>query len=210
MARPPVRSIERRPADADLPEIEIVRSTRRRRSATAFTRDGRIVVQLPAGLPSSEEERLIGGLVGRVSGRARAAACADETELMARAHALADRYLDGVRPTAVRWSSRMQRRYGSCTADTGEIRISDRVARYPVYVQDYVLVHELAHLVVPDHSAAFRALVDRYPDAPRARGFLEGLEFAGALPPTADADPSDLPAHMGGDGTPPHGQAAEG
>jgi predicted metal-dependent hydrolase len=39
-------------------------------------------------------------------------------------------------------------------------------------VLDYVLVHELAHLVVPDHSPAFHEIVDRYPRAERARGFL--------------------------------------
>jgi hypothetical protein len=172
------RTVELRPATADHPPLELVRSTRRRRSATAFVRDGRIVVQLPAGLPAVEEDVLVRRLVDRVSGRARAAAAGGDDELAVRAAALADRYVDGVRPTSIRWSARMQRRWGSCTPGDGSIRISQEVAAFPDVVVDYVIVHELAHLLVPDHSPAFHALVTRYPHHERAAGFLDGVRFA--------------------------------
>jgi predicted metal-dependent hydrolase len=72
----------------------------------------------------------------------------------------------------------MRARYGSCTPQDGTIRLSDRLVAWPPWVRDYVLVHELAHLAVPDHSPAFWRLVDRYPLAERARGFLiaKGME----------------------------------
>ena len=45
----------------------------------------------------------------------------------------------------------------------------------PGYVVDYVLLHELAHLLVPGHGAAFRALLAGYERLERAQGFLEGV-----------------------------------
>ncbi len=54
----------------------------------------------------------------------------------------------------------------------GDIRLSLALADYPTWVRDYVIVHELAHLTVPDHSPSFWRLVNRYPMTERARGFL--------------------------------------
>ena len=69
-------------------------------------------------------------------------------------------------------------RWGSCTPSDGAVRISSRLAREPGWVLDYVIVHELAHLLVASHGQAFWALVNRYPRTERARGFLmaRGLE----------------------------------
>ncbi len=176
----PTRTVEFRPATAGGPPVEVVRSTRRRRSAAAHARDGVIVVMLPAGLDQVEEERLITELVGKVVGRSAAEAVGDDEELARRAAALADEYVDGVRPASVRWSSRMRRRLGSCTPIDATIRISREVATMPGYVLDYVLVHELAHLLHADHSAAFHAVVDRFPDAERAKAYVAGFEHGQA------------------------------
>jgi predicted metal-dependent hydrolase len=66
-------------------------------------------------------------------------------------------------------------RFGSCTPEDGTIRISHHVAEHPTWVRDYVLMHELAHLVDPSHSRRFWNIVGRYPQAERARGYLMAL-----------------------------------
>ncbi len=174
--RPPLRPGE--------PPVEVVRSTRRRRGASAFVRDGRVVVQLPAHLGGPEAEATIAALVARVTRRDRAERRGGDAWLAARARLVGDRWLDGARASSVTWSGRMARRWASATPSTGRVRVSTVAAAFPDRVLDYLLVHELAHLRVPDHSPAFHVLVDRYPDAAWARGFLAGVAHASA---TGDA-----------------------
>jgi predicted metal-dependent hydrolase len=154
-----------------------LRTTRRRKTVTAYREGDTVVVLLPARLSRREEARWVATMLQRLEQRERRQPPTDEA-LQRRALLLARRYLDGmVAPTAVRWVSNMRSRYGSCTPADGTIRLSDRIAPFPAWVRDYVLIHELAHLAVPDHSAAFWALVARYPLAERARGFLIAKGF---------------------------------
>ena len=72
----------------------------------------------------------------------------------------------------------MQQRWGSCTLDDASIRISTRLQGMPRYVLDYVLVHELAHLLEAAHSERFFEFERRFARAERAIGFLEGWQNA--------------------------------
>ncbi len=175
---------------ADGSRIEVRRSARRRRTATAYRERDTIVVLIPARTSRAAEDALVADLVGRVLARERRrAAPATDHDLQARAEVLAERYLSGSgeppRPTAVRWVTNQQQRWGSCTPATGVIRLSSRLRALPGWVVDYVLVHELAHLLEPGHGPAFHRLVERYPRAERAEGFLEGL-LVGTGQPAAD------------------------
>lgn len=189
------RDVEHRPPQRPgEPPVRIVRSTRRRARASAFARDGHVVVQLPAHLPTDVAERTITDLVARVTRRDRARRRGDDAWLQQRACAAGDRWLDGIRPTTVSWSNRMTRRWASATPATGAIRISTVAAAFPDRVLDYLLVHELAHLVEPNHGPAFHDLVAGYPDADWARGFLAGVAHAagagpGGTAPVVEPDP---------------------
>jgi hypothetical protein len=151
----------------DLP-IEVIRSKRRKRTVQASVSDGKLQVRVPDGLDPEEEERL----VTKISDRVLRKVSSEGMELMRRARELADRY-DLPKPATVEWSSRQTKRWGSCTpVNGGHIRISDRLASVPGWVLDSVLIHELAHLEVDDHGPRFRALVNRYELAERAKGYL--------------------------------------
>jgi beta-lactamase regulating signal transducer with metallopeptidase domain len=107
-----------------------------------------------------------------------------ELDLERRARLINRRYFGG----RLSWNSiayaPQQRLWGSCTFTAGVIRISDRGERLPGWVLDYILVHELAHLVHADHSPAFWELVARYPLTERARGYLMAQDELAAPTPS--------------------------
>lgn len=76
------------------------------------------------------------------------------------------------------WSTQQHQRWGSTTSTTGTIRLSARLREMPVWVQDSVLVHELAHLIEPGHGPEFKALIAKYPRTEEADAFLAGVSWA--------------------------------
>jgi predicted metal-dependent hydrolase len=159
-----------------VPEVEVRASTRRRKTATAYWSDGRIIVLVPAHVRGARRTELVAWLVERALQRQRPSRVSD-TDLAARAARLAHQYTGGVQPSSIRWVTNQRSRWGSCTAATGEIRLSHRLQGVPSWVLDGVIVHELAHLVHPDHSAAFHQLCDAYPRQQEATAYLQGLAF---------------------------------
>jgi predicted metal-dependent hydrolase len=163
--------------------VEVRRSARRRRTVTAYREQGRTIVLIPAAFSPAEERRWVAQMVAKLQTREerRRKSLGGDEDLMARAAALSVAHLDGLaEPAAVRWVDNQNRRWGSCTPADRTIRLSSRLRVMPEYVIDYVLVHELVHLIEPGHNERFWSLVARYPRAERARGFLEGIEQAGS------------------------------
>jgi predicted metal-dependent hydrolase len=186
-ARPTRQTLD---LEVDGTPVRLVRSARRTRTISASWRDGRLQVSVPMGLASEEEQEWTRKMIRKVTAR-QPEGPASDVELLARARALARRYLDGrVDPREVVWSTRQQRRWGSCTPSTGRIRLSSELADMPGWVLDGVIIHELAHLEHADHTAAFHALADRYPRQREAMAFLSGVSFAtGRGLSAADGEP---------------------
>ena len=158
-------------------EVEIRRSTRRRRNITARRENGRTIVLMPAHLSPEEEQRHVEALVARLDAREQRRRPTDDA-LHERALRLSAQYLDGrAEPSSVRWVSNQTKRWGSCTVEDRTIRLSDRLMGMPDWVVDSVLVHELAHLIESNHGPRFRALVERYPHHLKAEGFLLGVSW---------------------------------
>jgi predicted metal-dependent hydrolase len=165
--------------------VEVRRSARRKRTVSAYRDGDRTVVLLPARMSASNERRWVALMLERLDAKERRGR--RDTSLLERATALSRRFLDGsARPASVNWVDNQASRWGSCTPADRSIRLSSRLQGMPSWVIDYVIVHELAHLLVPRHGPDFWALVERYPRTERARGYLLGVAAAAGLKITDD------------------------
>ena len=175
------------PDPDDAPVVEVRRSRKRRRTVAAYREDEKVVVLIPARMTRAEEKEWVDTMLARLERQEKRRRPSD-AGLMRRARDLNTRYLDGrATPKTVRWVDNQNTRWGSCTPADKAIRLSRRLEGMPPWVIDYVLVHELAHLIEIGHTPRFWELVDRYPRAERAKGFLEGVAAASQLGITADS-----------------------
>lgn len=162
--------------------IRIQRSSRRSKTITLRQEAGGAVLMVPVGLTAEEELDSARKLWRRLRLRREPLHDAD-LERMARQ--LNSEYFGGsLTWNSIAYSDRQEKRFGSCTPSLGTIRISSRVRTLPLFVQRYVVVHELAHLLHPDHSPGFWHTVSAYPLTERARGYLMalGMEDDSTLP----------------------------
>ncbi len=84
----------------------------------------------------------------------------------------------GVKVTAY-FLQRMKTKWGSCNHAARHIRLNTELVKKPRDLLEYVVVHEMAHLVAPTHSERFMALLDEhYPSWREARVELNELPLA--------------------------------
>ncbi len=159
-------------------EVEVIRSKKRKKTVSAREVDGRFIVQAPAKMSEAELQPIIERLKDRWQKRT-AKADLDDAALHRRAQELNRQYFGGkLTWQSIKWVTNQNSRFGSCTPAQQTIRLSHRLASMPTFVRDYVIVHELAHLLEANHGPKFWKLVNRYPKTERARGYLMavGLE----------------------------------
>lgn len=168
--------------NTDLSTVEIRRSSRRKKSAAAFRENGKTIVVVPARMSARDVDVFVRELVGRLDARDHKTASIESLER--RAAQLVERYLDHDVisnhhvPVTIKWVTNQNSRWGSCTPVDGNIRLSHRLREMPSYVIDCVLLHELIHLVVPDHSDKFHNFMNRFEELERASAFLDGYSYA--------------------------------
>ncbi len=148
-------------------EVQVTRSKRRKKTAEAKLRGNVVDIRIPARSTKAQELEFVDHFVAKFNRHRQAGLVdlSDRAQRLAAEHNLPF-------PDSIRWVSNQNHRWGSCTPADGSIRLSDRMVAFPTWVIDYVIVHELAHLVEIDHNANFWRLVDSYPLTERARGYL--------------------------------------
>jgi predicted metal-dependent hydrolase len=166
---------------ADELEVVVHKSRRRRRTVEARLVGEQIHVYLPAGLSHRAEREWIEKMRARLARKYLPNREELTKSLERRARQLNERYFGGkAKWSEVRVVPTTKTRYASCNPDSGIIRVSAEIRQFPRWVQDYLLVHEIAHLLEPSHSERFWKLVNRYEKAERARGYLMGWAQRGS------------------------------
>ncbi|MGM7777830.1 M48 metallopeptidase family protein [Arthrobacter sp. KNU-44] len=182
--------------------VVVRRSARRRRTVAAFWEDGNAVVAIPAHFTKAQEGEWVRRMLDKLKRQGQRGAQgagrrkpASDAALAGHAAELSSKFLGGrAIPTSVRWVSNQKSRWGSATPADGTIRLSDKLQSMPQWVIDYVLLHELAHLLVAGHNAAFWRLLEAYPETQRAKAFLEGVAFATSRGLGPDEEGAGAPA----------------
>jgi predicted metal-dependent hydrolase len=157
----------------DPPQITIVRSRRRKKTIQTKYGEGRLWIYLPAGMSLQNERKWIDRLIEKNERwKRKQTVKSSDSWLVQRAAELNKKYFDGSLDFSIRFVTNQNSRFGSCTSLDRTIRISERVKTMPIWVQDYIIIHELAHLIYPDHSKKFWEKVNRFRYAERAKGYL--------------------------------------
>ena len=166
----------------DLTKVEVKRSKRAKRNVTAYRDNDKTVVTVPIRMAKRDIDAYVVELVNRLDDRDERDS--SQVALEQRARALSRKYLGQDLfethkvPVKIRWVVNQNSRWGSCTPDEGTILLSLRLLRMPGYVIDSVIVHELIHLSITDHSPAFYELMNKFPQHEKAKTYLDGYSHA--------------------------------
>lgn len=163
-------------------KYEIRRSKRRKKSVGAFREQGRTIIVAPIRMSTKEVHEYAQELIQKLNFQHEK--ISSQELLEKRARYLVDTYLDidvfteHPVPVKIRWVTNQNSRWGSCTPGDGNIRISHRLQGMPEYVIDAVVLHELVHLIVADHSPRFYKYLAKFEDYRLAKEYLAGYSFA--------------------------------
>jgi len=154
-------------------EIKIIRSDNRRKTISARLVKNTMLVHAPGSISDAELKKIIDKLKRRLHKR-KIKNELDKTQgLTIEADRLNKEYFNNkLEIISITYSANQNTIFGSCNYRTKEIRISHQLVQMPYWVRDYVIVHEMAHLIEPNHSKAFWDIVYRYRLTERARGYL--------------------------------------
>jgi predicted metal-dependent hydrolase len=159
-------------------EIVVIRSTRRKKSISAYRQGGRIVISIPARMSKADERAIVPEMIAKIRSQEESKTPGEESLLARISQLLTDLAPEiTARPISVTWRA-MRERWGSCTSVDRTIRISDRLKLAPEYALDYVLFHEAIHLEHSDHGEKFSEVLGRFEDSELASAYLDGYEAA--------------------------------
>jgi predicted metal-dependent hydrolase len=159
----------------DYRNVKVIRSERRKKTIQTKYVNGKLWIYIPSGMTEVEEKKWIDRMITKSVRRQQKQKLNSDGLLLKRAQKLNKLYFDGELDFDIKYVTNQNSRFGSCTPENMVVRISDRIANMPRWVRDYVIIHELAHLIYPNHSKEFWGKVNQYKYTERAKGYLIAL-----------------------------------
>lgn len=159
-------------------EVKVKRSPRRKKTISARLIGGVMHVLAPHHLPENKLQESISKLKDRLLKKEQKKELDSKASLYEIAEKLNQKYFGGqIKIGSIEYSTKQKSVFGNCSTRRGAIRLSHRLASMPGFVRDYVIIHEMCHIIHPNHKKDFKDLVARYELAERARGFLMAKGF---------------------------------
>jgi len=159
-------------------EVKIVRSDKRRKTIGARVVEDTMYINAPADISEFRLKEVVNNFKRRFERRRFKKELNAKEDLKDIAERLNERYFGGrIKVNRINYVTDQNRKFGCCNYKSKTIRISHQLAGMPPWVRDYVIVHEMAHILEPNHSRAFWKIVSRYRPAERARGYLMAKGF---------------------------------
>lgn len=154
-------------------EVKIIRSQKRQRTVSARLVDDLLLINAPLALSQECLDKMISSFKLRLQRRKLKTELDKEKNLLDLARVLNKKYFDNrLKIDSIEYATDQNSRFGCCNYRAAKIRISHKIGLMPNWVRKYVLIHEMAHLIEPNHSRAFWVIVCRYKLTERARGYL--------------------------------------
>lgn len=145
-----------------------------------------LIVRAPPEMPDDKLQEIIENFKKRLERRKLKRELNKKENLREICQKLNQEYFWGqIDVKSIGYSTNQTTKWGVCNYKNKTILISHRLSQMPTWVRDYVIVHEMVHLLHPNHSKRFWKKVRRYRLSERARGYL--IAKGGD-----DADESDI------------------
>jgi hypothetical protein len=164
--------------ESPIKEVKVIRSRRRRKTISARLINRVMVVRAPQHTSQVELEKSITKFRESFERKYLRKELNLKEDLKEVVRKLNKKYFDGkVGLGSISYSPNQSSQFGSCNYRAKTILISHQVATMPRWVRNYVIIHEMAHIIHPNHSRVFWELVNRYRLTERARGYLLAKGF---------------------------------
>ena len=161
-------------------EVKVNFSQKRSKTISAKMVGDTMHINAPAGIAQERLQRVIDKFKKRFEKHKIKRELNKTPEILQEiAQRLNRQYFSGkLEINSIEYSANQDRIFGLCNHRTKNIKISYRLKEMPDWVRNYVIMHELAHIIEPNHGENFWNIVNKYSLSERARGYLlaKGLE----------------------------------